>query len=122
LILTVRRNTWMIVPAKSTGLLVFLDNESGLLHGYRLLDKYEVYHRLMLDSLCVFRRSTADKIKKLFNQKNVGLELKRMFEHLEPVALDYLPMLPERSVNILNRRIEVVHNQILKCESLYDLP
>jgi len=108
-----------LVKDPSTGLLVFLDNESGLLHGYRLLDKYEQYHRLMLDSLCIFRRSTAAAIKRLFREKNVGLRLKRMFQRSEPQLVDYLPMLPDRSIKILNLRIEVVHNQIVKCESLY---
>lgn len=42
--------------ARSTDLLLFLDNESGLLHGYRLLDKYEPYHALLLNGLCFFRK------------------------------------------------------------------
>lgn len=44
-------------------LLLFLDNESGLLHGYRLLAKYEAYHSLLLENLCVFRRSTIDQVR-----------------------------------------------------------
>lgn len=42
--------------ARSQDLLLFLDNESGLLHGYRLLDKYEPYHALLLNGLCYFRK------------------------------------------------------------------
>jgi len=103
----------------NTGLLVFLDNESGLLHGYRLLDKYEQYHRIMLESLCVFRRSTVAAVKKLRADKNVGTRLRQMFKTLEPSIVDYLPMLPEKSVKILNRRIDRVYDQITKCESLY---
>lgn len=107
-----------LVRDTETGLLIFLDNESGLLHGYRLLDKYEHYHRLMLDSLCIFRRSTGEAIRKLYQEKNVGDRMKEMFHELEPILVDYLPMLPEKSVKILNRRIKVVHDRILKCESL----
>lgn len=44
-------------------LLLFLDNESGLLHGYRLLSKYQGYHSLLLDNVCVFRRSTVDQVR-----------------------------------------------------------
>lgn len=44
-------------------LLLFLDNESGLLHGYRLLAKYQAYHSLLLENLCVFRRSTIDQVR-----------------------------------------------------------
>ncbi|CAH1107521.1 unnamed protein product [Psylliodes chrysocephalus] len=96
-------------------LLVFLDNESGLLHGYRLLKKYEIYHSILLENLCIFRRPTADKIKKLRNDKNIGFLLRGMFEKLNSDSVkDILPTLPDKSVKILNERIEKVHNQILK--------
>ena len=102
-----------------TGLLIFLDNESGLLHGYRLLDKYEQYHRVMLDSLCVFRKSTAEAVKRLHRDKNVGHLLKSMFQTLEPNLVNYLPIIPDKSIKILNHRIDRVYDQITKCESLY---
>lgn len=44
-------------------LLLFLDNESGLLHGYRLLNKYQAYHSLLLQNICIFRRSTIDQVR-----------------------------------------------------------
>lgn len=49
--------------AKTGNLLLFLDNESGLLHGYRLLSKYQAYHSLLLKNLCVFRRSTINQVR-----------------------------------------------------------
>lgn len=110
-----------LVKDSSTGLLVFLDNESGLLHGYRLLDKYEQYHRMMLESLCVFRKSTVNAIKRLSREKNVGHLLKEMFYRSEPLLVDYLPMMPDKSIKILQHRIERVFDQIKKCESLYPL-
>lgn len=51
-----------LVKDPATELLLFLDNESGLLHGYRLLSKYQAYHSLLLENLCVFRRSTIDQV------------------------------------------------------------
>lgn len=103
-----------------SNLLVFLDNESGLLHGYRLLKKYEIYHSILLENLCIFRRSTADAIKSLKNNGNVGALLREMFEKQNDVKIkDALPTLPDKSVKILNERIETVYNQILKCESMY---
>ncbi|KAB0791030.1 hypothetical protein PPYR_02830 [Photinus pyralis] len=106
--------------AKKLDLLVFLDNESGLLHGYRLLKKYEVYHSVLLDNLCVFRRSTADAIRHLLRAGNVGHLLKSMFEKRNsPQVKDVLPSLPEKSIKILNERIDKVHNQILRCESMF---
>lgn len=103
-----------------TDLLVFLDNESGLLHGYRLLKKYEVYHNLLLENLCVFRKGTADVIKRLKDKRDVGRLLREMFEKNSDVVKDLLPMLPDKSVKILNERIDKVYGQIAKCEAMFD--
>ncbi|PSN36133.1 Extracellular serine/threonine protein kinase four-jointed [Blattella germanica] len=103
----------------NSGLLVFFDNESGLLHGYRLLDKYELYHGALLEALCVFRKSTADVIKKLHKDKNVGVLLHSRFEDSDPEFRDFLPSLPDKSIKILNERIDRVHEQIKQCERLY---
>lgn len=101
-------------------LLVFLDNESGLLHGYRLLKKYEIYHSLLLENLCVFRKQTVDIIKTLKERGNVGVLLREMFETRNSEKIkDVLPTLPDKSVKILNERIETVYNQIVKCETLF---
>lgn len=101
-------------------LLVFLDNESGLLHGYRLLKKYEIYHSLLLENLCVFRKQTAGIIKKLKEGGNVGVLLRDMFEQRNSERIkDVLPTLPDKSVKILNERIETVYNQIVKCEAQF---
>ncbi|CAH1164796.1 unnamed protein product [Phaedon cochleariae] len=101
-------------------LLVFLDNESGLLHGYRLLKKYEIYHSILLENLCVFRRSTADRIRKLKMKGNVGHLLRGMFDTQNgDIVKDILPTIPNKSVKILNERIDKVYNQITKCESIF---
>ena len=102
-----------------TGLLVFLDNESGLLHGYRLLDKYEVYHKKLLDSLCVFRRSTVESLRQLKTKNNLGSLLRQMFESRDQSLVDFLPFLPEESIKTLNYRVDRVLDQVAKCQSLY---
>ncbi|CAH0391869.1 unnamed protein product [Bemisia tabaci] len=100
-----------------TGLLVFLDNESGLLHGYRLLSKYESYHSVLLDALCVFRKPTIDALTKLKTDGNVGYLLNELsFDELDREAL---PTLPEKSIRILNSRIERVLNHVAWCEKQY---
>lgn len=100
-----------------SNLLLFLDNESGLLHGYRLLHKYEIYHSLLLDNLCVFRKSTADAVQKLQQSGKVGDILNEMFKTNNGVSVqDVLPPLPEKSVKILNERISRVASQIKKCQ------
>ncbi|XP_069685577.1 extracellular serine/threonine protein kinase four-jointed [Periplaneta americana] len=103
----------------NSGLLVFFDNESGLLHGYRLLDKYEHYHGALLEALCVFRKSTSDMIKRLHKDKNVGQLLQDRFEASDPEFRDFLPSLPDKSIKILNERIDRVHDQITQCERQY---
>lgn len=103
----------------STGLLVFLDNESGLVHGYRLLDKYESYHRSLLDSLCVFRKSTVAALESLSRDKDIGRRLLRAFNSGEPGMDNYLPFLPERSVKILNKRLAQVIGQVVRCRDMY---
>lgn len=103
-----------------SGLLIFLDNESGLLHGYRLLKKYSVYHSLMLDNLCVFRKRTIDSLKRLYNFKSVGTLLSDMFHKKNSIVIrDILPSLPEKNAKILIERIGKVLNQVEKCEQSF---
>lgn len=104
---------------KDTQLLVFLDNESGLLHGYRLLKKYEAYHGLLLDNLCVFRQPTIDALRQLRDQ-GVGRRLQKIFEATTHRSVrDVLPPLPEKSIKILNDRIDRVLGQVQKCQELF---
>lgn len=101
---------------RSDSLLVFLDNESGLLHGYRLLHKYEPYHSLLLDNLCVFRKQTVTALERLRRDRNVGKLLVKLFEEKTGSKIrDVLPSLPEKSVKVLNERLDRVHGQIARC-------
>lgn len=101
-------------------LLVFLDNESGLLHGYRLLKKYEIYHSLLLENLCMFKKETVATIKKLKMDKNIGFLLREMFDSENSDSVkEILPTIPDKSIKILNERIEKVYNQIQRCETIY---
>lgn len=101
------------------GSLVFLDNESGLFHGFRLIDKYESLHRALLDSLCIFRSSTASAIKRLATSGSVGTELRALLQQHEPLYYRHLAMLPQKNLKILQRRIERVSEQISKCEKMF---
>ncbi|XP_055952559.1 extracellular serine/threonine protein kinase four-jointed-like [Argiope bruennichi] len=100
------------------GLLLFLDNESGLLHGYRLLEKYEHFHRALLDGLCVFKKDTVDAVDKL-HHGNVGHLLKKSFLENDPGMFDWLPFLPDRSLKTLRKRIAHVHEHIRTCKSRF---
>ncbi|XP_001361296.3 extracellular serine/threonine protein kinase four-jointed [Drosophila pseudoobscura] len=99
----------------SSQLLVFLDNESGLLHGYRLLKKYEAYHSLLLDNLCVFRRPTIEALRRL-RAEGAGRPLRDLFERATSDGVrDVLPSLPDKSIKILMERIDRVLGQVHKC-------
>ena len=97
-------------------LLVFLDNESGLLHGYRLLKKYEAYHSVLLDNLCIFRKSTIDALVAL-KSSNPSKLLNELFEMTTTSEVrDVLPPLPDKSMKILSDRIDRVLQQVQKCQ------
>lgn len=103
----------------SSQLLVFLDNESGLLHGYRLLKKYEAYHSVLLDDLCIFRKPTIDALRMLRNN-NAGELLNALFEQTTTSKVrDVLPPLPDKSIKILSDRIDRILQQVQKCQDIY---
>lgn len=108
-----------LAKQRGSQLLVFLDNESGLLHGYRLLNKYETYHNLLLDNLCIFRKPTIDALKVL-NEQNPGKILHELFRVETSNAIRHeIPPLPEKSIKILSNRIERVLQQVRKCQNTY---
>ncbi|XP_041354939.1 four-jointed box protein 1-like [Gigantopelta aegis] len=102
----------------SDGSLLFLDNESGLFHGYRLLDKYADFHKQLLNSLCVFRESTVQRVRELYHNGNIGEELHKLFSQNDKLHLK-VPDIPEKNIKILKHRLEDVYNQITQCDSQY---
>ncbi|KAL3882247.1 hypothetical protein ACJMK2_028609 [Sinanodonta woodiana] len=104
--------------SKRTGNFVFLDNESGLFHGYRLLERYESYLKGLLDSICVFRKSTVDAIERLSQSGDVGESVQSEFQKNEPLY-NMLPRIPHKNKEILQLRLVDVYKQIQKCKSVY---
>lgn len=101
--------------SKKSGLFIWIDNESGLFHGYRLLESYNTYHQSLLDSICIFRQSTIDAIKTLHENGNAGEQLQALFEANEVLHRD-LPRMSVKNMHILQSRIDSVHKQITLCE------
>ena len=101
-----------------SGLLVFLDNESGLFHSYRLLDKYAHYHDSLLRSLCVFRRSVAERVRTLYREGDVGKRLVELFEEHEPLHRN-ITTIPLENMHILHRRLGDIYRQIELCEQTF---
>ena len=102
----------------SSGLLVFLDNESGLFHSYRLLDKYAHYHNSLLSSVCVFRRSVAERVRTLYREGDIGTRLVALFEKHEPLHRK-IPTIPLENMQILHRRLGDVYRQIEQCQHTF---
>lgn len=102
----------------NSGALIFLDNESGLFHGYRLLDKYSSYHKTLLNSLCVFRNSTASEIERLHFSGTVGDELHSLFVNNE-IYHRHIPKIPRKNIQILQQRVDDVYEQIKQCRTKY---
>lgn len=103
---------------KDTGSLLFFDNESGLFHSYRLLDKYSSYHTLLLKSLCVFRKSTSLRVQQLYKSDSIGKDLNNLFIQNEALH-QRLPHMPEKNIKILQQRLADVYKQIIACQAQY---
>lgn len=98
------------------GGLVFLDNESGLLHSYRILPNYTGYHESLLRALCVFRREAVTAIRQL--RGSAGTRLAELLTEEEPRAGD-LPRLPAKHVTMLEERMGRVLRQVEGCREMY---
>ncbi|XP_060770974.1 four-jointed box protein 1 [Neoarius graeffei] len=101
------------------GGLVFLDNEAGLVHGYRVLDMWEKYHSAARASVCVFRRRTARRVAELHERRDARARLLQLYRNSEPFASD-LGFLSDEHAKILQDRIDSVHEHILHCKEEHD--
>lgn len=109
-----------------SNLLLFLDNESGLFHGYRLLAKYEPIHKSLLEKLCIFRQSTIDNLEKL-DQLDVKSMMELFSKHFRMHVLNYetriqrthLHLLPKNNIAILKKRIHQVIKQVHYCQKQF---
>lgn len=98
------------------GGLVFLDNEAGLVHGYRLLAMWDKYNEPLLRSVCVFREATAQRVRDLHRLRNAASELLRLYRTREPLA-EVLGFLSDQQAQLLQDRIDFVHKHILHCKA-----
>lgn len=97
------------------GSLVFIDNEAGLVHGYRVLDMWEKYHSAALGSVCVFRRKTARRVAELHRRRDARARLLQLYRDSEPLAPE-LGFLSDEHARILQDRIDRIHAHILHCK------
>ncbi|XP_039510315.1 four-jointed box protein 1 [Pimephales promelas] len=100
-----------------SGHLLFIDNEAGLIHGYRVLDLWERYHTLLLSSSCIFRRSTVRRISEMKRSGNSAKLLCELYRAREPLARE-LGSLSEEHALTLQNRIDAVYKHIKKCTEI----
>lgn len=111
------RNTSNLLKTPQ-GVLVFIDNEAGLVHGYRVLDMWERYHSSVLRSVCIFRRRTAQRVAALHRYRDARARLFDLYRDSEPLAAEQ-GFLSDEHARILQDRIDRVYRHILHCKGKY---
>ncbi|TDH09349.1 hypothetical protein EPR50_G00085830 [Perca flavescens] len=100
------------------GDLVFIDNEAGLVHGFRVLNMWEKYHNTVLGSVCVFRKRTAQRVAELHRRRDARRRLLELYRDSEPLSLE-LGFLSDEHAGVLQDRIGRLHKHILHCKGKY---
>nr|XP_046150149.1 four-jointed box protein 1-like [Oncorhynchus gorbuscha] len=100
------------------GDLVFIDNEAGLVHGYRVLDMWEKYHSTVLDSVCVFRKRTVQRVIELHRRRDTRTRLLELYRDSEPLSPE-LGFLSDEHAGVLQSRINRLYKHILHCKVKY---
>ncbi|XP_054018140.1 four-jointed box protein 1 [Dryobates pubescens] len=110
-----RRATSNLLRGPDGG-LVFMDNEAGLVHGYRLLAMWDPYNEPLLRSVCIFREGTARRVAELHRRRSAAAELRRRYRAREPLWAR-LGFLSERQAELLQARVDFVHRHIAHCRA-----
>jgi len=101
---------------ESNNALVIFDNEDGLLHGYRILDRYSHFHEQSLKAICGFNKKTVKNLYKLASS-DIEKELSSLISETEPQVLQYLPQLPSKTIHTLEDRVSSVISHVNFCET-----
>lgn len=100
------------------GDLVFIDNEAGLVHGFRVLNMWEKFHNTVLGSVCVFRARTAQRVAELHRRRDSRERLLELYRDSEPLSAE-LGFLSEEHAGVLQDRIDRLYKHILHCKGKY---
>ncbi|XP_059831415.1 four-jointed box protein 1 [Hypanus sabinus] len=100
------------------GSLVFIDNEAGLVHGYRVLPMWERYHESLLKTLCIFRKETARRITELHRSRDAAGQLLALYLASEPLA-PQLGFLSEEHAQMVQARTDRLYKHIMQCKAKY---
>ncbi|XP_038621144.1 four-jointed box protein 1 [Tachyglossus aculeatus] len=98
------------------GGLVFIDNEAGLVHGYRLVGVWDKYHEPLLRSVCVFRERTVQRVLELHERRDAAAQLLRLYRRHEP-RFPELAALAQPHAGLLQRRLHFLADHIARCRA-----
>lgn len=101
------------------GHLVFIDNEAGLVHGFRVLNMWEKYHHSVLSSVCVFRKRTMQRVAELHRRRDSRRKLLALYRDSEPLSQE-LGFLSDEHAAVLQDRIDRLYQHILQCKEKYN--
>ncbi|KAM3609627.1 uncharacterized protein V6R79_017938 [Siganus canaliculatus] len=102
----------------SRGDLVFIDNEAGLVHGFRVLNMWEKYHSTVLSSVCIFRKRTTQRVVELHRRRDSKRKLLELYRDSEPLSPE-LGFLSDEHAGVLQDRIDRLYKHILHCKGKY---
>ena len=125
-----------LVKSSDTGSLWMIDNESGLLDAYNLLYpepedrdsrsrteavRFQRMHSDMLQTLCVFRRSTVNKVFSLYRQGDAVTLLEDLVTRNEPVFKEMIGFLHIQKKDrawrkYFHQRVEEVWTWMKQCQ------
>lgn len=100
------------------GDLVFIDNEAGLVHGFRVLNMWEKYHNRVLSSVCVFRKRTTQRVAELHTRRDSRQRLLELYRDSEPLSQE-LGFLSDEHAGVLQDRIDRLYTHIVHCKGKY---
>lgn len=100
------------------GDLVFIDNEAGLVHGFRVLNMWEKYHNTVLSSVCVFRKRTTQRVAELHTRRDSRQRLLELYRDSEPLSQE-LGFLSDEHAGVLQDRIDRLYTHIVHCKGKY---
>ena len=100
---------------------ILIDNEDGLFHSFRLLEKYDKFLITLLKRICMFQKKTVENLEYLFEMSETKLSQRLLASVVqgEPLAVKHLPEIPLANVKILKKRIKDVIDQITSCINLF---
>lgn len=101
------------------GDLVFIDNEAGLVHGFRVLNMWEKYHHSVLSSVCVFRKRTMQRVAELHRRRDSRQRLLELYRDSEPLSQE-LGFLSDEHAAVLQDRIDQLYKHIMQCKEKYN--